>query len=105
MLSPEYLQQQQDIINTKSKVDYAKHQNDLLEQEIKARELQQQHKNNLNTLNIIASTAEQIDPSTIGQVVSQINSEQKDISKELSKRALKMNEFNALMGQFNTHYI
>ena len=39
------------------------------------RELQ---KSGLNTFNIIASVGDQIDPSTIGQVVSQINSEHKE---------------------------
>ena len=104
MLSPEYLQQQEKIAEMKVNVNYAKHINDLKEQELKAKELEQQHKNNLHTLNIVASLGERLSPSTIGQLYSQINSEREDDKKELTKRASEMNEFNELMGRFKTKY-
>ena len=101
---PEMILQMHEIAQTKIKADFAKQQEDLREQEVKAKQIERQHLNNKYTLDAIASAGQQLSPETVGQVVAQLNSRAKDEIKNDLPKALEINKTQALKEAFKAQY-
>ena len=96
MNQPERIYEQSMIANKQIELDNRKRMNDLREQEIKAKELEQRHAKRLHTMNAVASHSTQISPETIGQVVAQINDQEEARAKADMPKALLLNTNEAL---------
>ena len=96
MNQPERQYEQSMIANKQIELDNIKQMNDLREQEIKAKELEQRHAKRLHTMNAVASHSTQISPETIGQVVAQINDQEEARAKADMPKVFLLNENEAL---------
>ena len=96
MNQPERIYEQSMIANKQIELDNRKRMNDLREQEIKAKELEQRHAKRLHTMNAVASHSTQISPETIGQVVAQINDQEEARAKADMPKVFLLNENEAL---------
>ena len=92
MNQPERIYEQSMIANKQIELDNRKRMNDLREQEIKAKELEQRHAKRLHTMNAVASHSTQISPETIGQVVAQINDQEEARAKADMPKVFLLNE-------------
>ena len=96
MNQPERIYEQSMIANKQIELDNRKRMNDLREQEIKAKELEQRHAKRLHTMNAVASHSTQISPETIGQVIAQINDQEEARAKADMPKVFLLNENEAL---------
>lgn len=96
MNQPERQYEQAMIANKQIELDNRKRMNDLREQEIKAKELEQRHAKRLHTMNAVASHSTQISPETIGQVIAQINDQEEARAKADMPKVFLLNENEAL---------
>ena len=96
MNQPERIYEQSMIANKQIELDNRKRMNDLREQEIKAKELEQRHAKRLHTMNAVASHSTQISPETIGQVVAQINDQEEARAKADMPKVFLLNKNEAL---------
>ena len=75
-----------------------------MKQEYNAKMIERQHKNQMFTLNTIAGVGEQLDPSTIGQFVSQVNADGAKQIKDDINKATALNDSKHLKDLFNVSY-
>ena len=102
--SPNSIYREHEIAQTKMQADYQRRKADLMKQEYDAKMIEQQHKNQMFTLNTIASVGEQLDPTTIGQFVSQINTDSAKQLKDGMNKAAVLNESKHLKDMFSVQY-
>ena len=101
---PERIYEQSMIANKQIELDNRKRMNDLREQEIKAKELEQRHAKRLHTMNAVASHSTQISPETIGQVVAQINDQEEARAKADMPKVFLLNENEALKERLDKEF-
>ena len=104
MNQPERIYEQSMIANKQIELDNRKRMNDLREQEIKAKELEQRHAKRLHTMNAVASHSTQISPETIGQVVAQINDQEEARAKADMPKVFLLNENEALKERLDKEF-
>ena len=102
--SPNSIYREHEIANAKIQSDYQRRKADLMKQEYDAKMVERQHKNQMFTLNTIASVGKQLDPSTIGQFVSQVNTDGTKQLKENMDKASALNGSKYLKDMFSVQY-
>ena len=102
--SPNSIYREHEIAQAKIQSDYQRRKTDLMKQEYNAKMIERQHKNQMFTLNTIAGVGEQLDPSTIGQFVSQVNADGAKQIKDDINKATALNDSKHLKDLFNVSY-